>query len=153
MNDWEQIEKITDELATKNAEIARLTQLIAEAALAIPECSGTLRERILILKTHHSAEITKLTAERDALRDKLQLAVAHDDDSIRACLAMRQERDALRVRNAEHEQFRHQHRDCDKLGCQLQALRSEVDQHVGTIEVLDAELRRAKGMASRADGA
>jgi hypothetical protein len=89
---------IAQAVEAKDAEIARLTQLIAEAALAIPECSGTLRERILILKTYYSAEITKLTAKRDALR-------------------------------------------------------AEVDQHVGTIEVLDAELRRVKWMASRADGA
>ena len=47
-------------IAALREELARLTQLIAEAALAIPECSGPLADRIYTLKAHYSSRIATL---------------------------------------------------------------------------------------------
>jgi alkyl hydroperoxide reductase subunit AhpF len=83
------------------------------------------------------AEIARLTAtvkdletERDGIKAR-SLAVIKGRDYDTLML-----RDAVSVLTAERD-----------------ALRAEVEQHVGTIEVLDAELRRAKALASHADGA
>lgn len=40
----------------------------------------------------------------------------------RELLAERLENDMLRRRIKEHEQFRHQHRDCDRMGVALQQI-------------------------------
>jgi hypothetical protein len=79
-------------------------------------------------------EAEELTAERDALKTWV--------NEIFEMLGGKGEFDGIFVRER-----------IEKLYQKRDALLAEVDQHVGTIEVLDAELRRAKGLASRADGA
>ena len=49
----------------------------------------------------------------------------------------------LAARCKEHEQFRHQHRDCDKMGCENQALRAQLDAANARIEKLEMVRQQA----------
>jgi hypothetical protein len=55
-----------------------------------------------------------------------------------ALLELYAELDRLRQRCVEHEQFRHQHRDCDSMGVELQSLSRKLAEALERIETLTA---------------
>ena len=61
----------------------------------------------------------ELTATINMVADRRALLSAYD--------ALAADNAALRKRCKEHEQFRHQHRDCDAMGIENQALRKDAE--------------------------